>query len=1137
MNPKPSSSNSSGQWPPIRPSRRSKLRNGTFVIPTTGERSRRQFTLRHAPTGLENANNNSDLSRNDDDDESSSGMFSRKTLAKPFRYATHGLLEACLNLYKFLGTPKGRGVLKCTLAYVLASLMTFIEPASDFLGKRDGKHVVATITVYFHPARSAGSMIEATLIAIVAIAYAAVVSLSSMATSVFVGSVLDKPTLAHILVLVFFVAGGFGFIGWVKQRMNNPLVNVGGTLASLAIISVVTRENATFASVWDNTKMVQVFKMLVIGITITASVNLLLWRTFARDTLRKAMGTSSTSLGEMLSYVTHSFLSGKEEELLSEQFSSSVSVYHTSYTTMTNVLREAKYEHYFLGHERVYSLDKAVYKSIETLAQSIGGLKSAANTQFALLRESAATAVDPDGQRTGDVSPTSIGPPTLFSPSLLSRSFSSSLKSGLGRHPALSAIDEATDEGSSQEGSPRPFVRRSNSESNATQTTQPAVFRTSSDIFSLFIELLGPSMKSLAFTLSEILREPAFGAAPHYVVNLNDNFRPSLMDALGLYNEARGKALNELYKNIELGRPNYSDDLKADFEEVAAACGHFSFSLQTFGEEMSKYLDVLDDLKHAAEDGKAGRSWEWLRFWRKNRAHSLFNTATTLPYEHRDQDQESLVRPIRRSQLPKGIPSTMTSHRDTYSWQLAGDEANKHVSRFAQGLLRWARRWARDDFRFGLKVGIGAMLWAMLAFIPSTRPTYSHWRGEWGLLSFMVVCSMTVGASNTTGISRFIGTVFGTALFLVNWTVSDGNPVVLAILGGFVAFYNFVVIVARGNAPLGRTALLAYNVTALYAYSISQRVDDDDDDEGGMNPYIGEIALHRSLAVTAGIIYGLFVCRVVWPISARKKFKEGLSVLYLQMGLIWKRGPLAILLRSDCTRSYLKSGEQVALQRYASRLETLRRAAASEFELRGPFPFDTVGRILAATNRILDAFYAMSLVTQRRGHLSDGERELLLFTAKERAVLCDRICHVFQVLASSIMLEYPMTESIPSVTHTRDRLLGKIFWFRKEHAAAGAALAAVEGSIIADEATSAMGMGSSRPPPPPAPRRRSSEASVVDKLGDWARIGAVTVEERDYALLYAYALVTGQVAEELKMVEKEIENLYGVFPDDVNLLE
>lgn len=1107
------------------------------MIPTTGERSRRQFTLRHPPSGIDNANAIDDDYSRHDSDESPSGMFPRQAVAKLLRNIAQSFLEACLGLYRFLGTPKGRGVLKCTLAYVLASLMTFIGPASDFLGKRDGKHVVATITVYFHPARSAGSMIEATLIASVAVAYAAVVSLSSMATSVFVGSVLDNPTAAHVLVLVFFVAGGFGFIGWVKQRMNSPLVNVGGTLASLAIISVVTRENATFASVWDNTKMVQVFKMLLIGITITASVNLLLWRTSARDTLRKAMGTSSTSLGEMLSYVTHSFLTGKEEEIRSEHFSSAVSVYHSSYTTMTNVLREAKYEHYFLGNERIYSLDKAVYKSIETLAQSIGGLRSAANTQFALLQESAASSIEIGNPRSGNVSPTSTAPQVILSPAQFSRSFSGSLGSLLGKYPALSAIDEATDEGSSQDGEnsngPRAGIKRSNTESSTTQPNYSVAFRTSSDIFALFIELLGPSMKSLAFTLSEILREPAFEAAPNYVVNLNENFRPSLMDALGLYNEARAKALNELYKTIELGRPTYSDSLKADFEEVAAACGHFSFSLQTFGEEMSKYLDVLDDLKHAAEDGNAQRSWEWLRFWRSNKTHSLFNTGTTLPYEDQDQDQESLVKPIRRSQLPKGIPSTMTSHRDTYSWQLAGDGPNKHVRQFAQGLLRWARRFARDDVRFGLKVGIGAMMWAMLAFIPSTRPTYSHWRGEWGLLSFMVVCSTTLGASNTTGISRFLGTVFGTSLYLVNWTISDGNALVLATLGGLVAFYNFVVIIARGKAALGRTALLAYNVTALYAYSISQQVDDDDDDEGGMTPFIGEIALHRSLAVTAGIVWGLIVCRVVWPISARKKFKEGLSVLYLQMGLIWKRGPLAILLRSDCTRSYLKSGEQAALQRYASRLETLRLSAASEFELRGPFPFDRVGRILAATNRILDSFYAMSLVTQRRGNLSDGERELLRFTAKERAVLCDRICHVFQVLASSLMLEYPLTESIPSVTHTRDRLLGKVFRFRKEHAAAAAKLAAIEGAAMADDALSTVAPGELSQPP----ARRLSQESAVERLGEWARIGAVAVEERDYALLYAYALVTGQVAEELKAVEKEIENLYGVFSDDVNLLE
>ncbi len=290
----------------------------------------------------------------------------------------------------------------------------------------------------------------------------------------------------------------------------------------------------------------------------------------------------------------------------------------------------------------------------------------------------------------------------------------------------------------------------------------------------------------------------------------------------------------------------------------------------------------------------------------------------------------------------------------------------------------------------------------MFAFIPATRDTYMHWRGEWGLLSFMIVCSMTVGASNTTAWARFLATMMGASCSVVNWNLSRGGAVPLLFLGWIVAFCSFFVMIQWGKAPLGRTTLLAYNVSTLYAYSLSQRVDDDDDDEGGVHPIILEIATHRALAVTAGILWGLIMCRLIWPISARKKFKEGLSVLYLQMGLIWKRGPLAILLRSDCSRSYLRSGEQAALRRYASRLDALRRSAASEFELRGPFPSAACGRVLASTTRVLDAFHAMSLVTRRRGRaggarLTDGERALLLFTAPERELLCHRICHVFQV--------------------------------------------------------------------------------------------------------------------------------------------
>jgi hypothetical protein len=1005
---------------------------------------------------------------------------SRQSLSERWSALLDGTKSGAAGFATWLNSPMGRGILKCTLAYTLASLATFLSPVSDFLGKPDGKHVVATLTVYFHPARTAGSMIEAVLIAIVAITYAETISLLSMATSVLVGSSWHHVATAHALVLVVFIAGGFGFIGWIKQRMNNPLVNVGSTLASLAIIGVVTKENAVLTNVFSNQKIVQILKMLILGITITTVVNLLVWRVSAVALLRESMNKASVTLGDMLSMISRGFLTGSEDELLSSEFSAASASYVSVYGKMTKNLREAKFERYFLGRERIYQLDRAVVKSMETLAQSIGGLRSAANTQFALLKET------PDADiPSGAMSPGT----TIHTQQTLNRKLPGTLRSGHDRLLALSAIDEASDESTEEE--------RDSAKGDDTPEAPP--FNCPSDIFELFIALLGPSMKSLAYTLSEILREPAFGSAPDYQVTVNMHFRDSLTSALGLFNDARANALQELYTNLELGR-NRTEKIQADFEEVAAACGHFSFSLQTFGEEMQKYLDVLDDLKHANALKK--RSWRWLLWWRQGgrRSSLIFSR---LPYEPEESD--SLIKPIKKTAMPQGIPDSMVQRRDTYAWN-ATPSVNAVVASISQRILRTIRKLARDDIRFGIKVGLGAALWAMFAFIPETRDTYQHWRGEWGLLSFMIVCSMTVGAANTTGWSRFVGTLIGAAASVVNWNITRGNAVGLVCLGYLVAFWAFWMIVAKGQAPLGRITLLAYNVSTLYAYSLSQKVDDDDDDEGGVSPLILEIVKHRAIAVTAGILWGLIVCRLIWPISARRKFKEGLSVLYLQMGLIWKRGPLAILLRSHCSRSYLKSGEQQALQKYAARLDALRRSAKSEFELRGPFPYKPTGRLMACTNRILDAFYAMSLVTQRKGQLTEGERALLRFTAAERAMLCDRICHVFQVLASSLMLEYPLTDAIPSVANVRDELLGKIFLFRKEHQRLNRRRDGEDGG---------------------ASRRMAGDKGLLE----------VTVEEKDYALLYAYALVTGQVAEQLKLVEREIEGLFGVLDEDANLLQ
>lgn len=225
--------------------------------------------------------------------------------------------------------------------------------------------------------------------------------------------------------------------------------------------------------------------------------------------------------------------------------------------------------------------------------------------------------------------------------------------------------------------------------------------------------------------------------------------------------------------------------------------------------------------------------------------------------------------------------------------------------------------------RFAVKVGIGAALWGMFAFLEATRPVYAHWRGEWGLMSFMLVSSMTIGASNTTGYARFIGTIIGATLATIIWLSCRGNPVALAVCGWGVSIFCFYLIIARGQGPFGRFTILTYNISALYAYSLSVRQGENDDDEGGVNPIITEISLHRVVAVLSGVLWALIITRVIWPISARQKLKDGLSIIWLRMGLIWKRDPLSAILDGNSSNAYMDLREEISLQRYSSSIEFL----------------------------------------------------------------------------------------------------------------------------------------------------------------------------------------------------------------------
>lgn len=71
-------------------------------------------------------------------------------------------------------------------------------------------------------------------------------------------------------------------------------------------------------------------------------------------------------------------------------------------------------------------------------------------------------------------------------------------------------------------------------------------------------------------------------------------------------------------------------ETEADLEEVSASCGHFSFSLLKFGEQLKDLLAILDELQLESEEKPNGRSWNWLKFWRPANAHESGRSVSDL---------------------------------------------------------------------------------------------------------------------------------------------------------------------------------------------------------------------------------------------------------------------------------------------------------------------------------------------------------------------------------------------------------------------------------------------------------------------------------------------------------------------------
>ena len=674
-------------------------------------------------------------------------------------------------------------------------------------------------------------MFDALILAFSAFLYTAFVSVTSMGISVLFGDTLHMMALAHAVVLFFFVGGGLGFIGWFKLRMNDPLVNIACSLASLSLITVLTKEGAVQAADFSFRKIWQILNMIIAGVIAVMLVSLFIFPISARQRLKEDFVEVTDGLSEMLALVTNSFITGDEQELENQTFRKASERHTKAFGRLAQNLKESKYEHYFFGTEREHRIEGKLVHCIQRLTQSIGGLRSAATMQFTIIKQPTHKL---GRQNTRNFS--SMGSITTpsFTTAQPERTFSSDVEGSM-----LASIAETPEE--------------ELTETDVTQTRKPpknGLYPSPSEIFELFISHLGPSMRSLAYTLKEILEDLPFDPEANYAITANPRFRTSLDRALDLYRDARASALKVVYDKKDMDR-NRPLEVEADWEETAASCGHFSFSLIEVADQMQEYLAILDEMQLELEEMPAGRTWSWMKFWHITR--NRFSRADL------DPDLAPLVDHAEDLDLDWRMPQQRTA-----KYLVPDARQPIYKQKLFRRLYETSAFLRRDDIKFAIKVGFGAMLYAMPAFIDATRPIYSHWRGEWGLLSYMLVCSMTIGASNTTGYSRFLGTCLGAILAILAWQIANGNAYAMAFFGFLMAYWTAYIIVGKGKGPMGRFIMLTYNLSALYAYSLSvadEEGGDGDEEDKNQRPLILAITLHRVVAVLTGCIWGLIVTK------------------------------------------------------------------------------------------------------------------------------------------------------------------------------------------------------------------------------------------------------------------------------------
>ncbi|PIL36301.1 hypothetical protein GSI_01964 [Ganoderma sinense ZZ0214-1] len=336
-----------------------------------------------------------------DEDHSNDGSSLSET-ERDHDHPSSGTTETCkwTFLPKFITlSPLQRNIAKCCIAYFIASLFTFSPYLSGFIvditGDNPGErspspsgHMVATIAVYFNPAKTLGGMVEADFFCTMGLIFAAFVSLSSMSVYWFFERQDGLDWLADILVLLM-IGVGMSVIAWMKVWMAKPSFNTACSMTAIILFVVIVKEGGLDT-------LLQVSFIVIVGAFVSNVVCVLIWPQRATKNLQNNMTQTLDSFSTLLGMLTQTFLLEEPHGFSSDRIQRAVANHQASFTSLKKSLVEAQSERLFGGPGKVGdgaqlrgSSGQAYRDAIDSLnrlGQHLNGLRSGIGLQYELIK-------------------------------------------------------------------------------------------------------------------------------------------------------------------------------------------------------------------------------------------------------------------------------------------------------------------------------------------------------------------------------------------------------------------------------------------------------------------------------------------------------------------------------------------------------------------------------------------------------------------------------------------------------------------------------------------------------------------------------------------------------------------------------